>query len=126
MARLLLLRLWKSESSLLLRRPKNKPARWGISLWRSWWSILHQTISRWLSTRGSRWFLSLLSMMCSDIVLLSNGHINQLIISIGLNQVQTFLELGIKATTKTVTFLGISICMMARILAQVIEDLCIL
>jgi len=46
--------------------------------------------------------------------------------SIGLNQVQTFLELGIKATTKTVTLLGISICMMARILAQVIEDLCIL
>ena len=124
---LLLLRHRRSESSLLLRRPKNKPARWGISLWRSWWSILHQAISRWLSTRGSRWCLSLiLSTMCSDTVLLSNGHINQLIISIGLNQVQTFLELGIKATTKTVTFLGISICMMAHILAQVIEDLCIL
>ena len=64
--------------------------------------------------------------MCCNTVFLSNGHINQLIISIGLNQVQTFLELGIKATTKTVTFLGISISMMARILAQVIEDLCIL
>ena len=27
-------------------------ARWGISLWSSWWSILHQMIPRWLSTRG--------------------------------------------------------------------------
>ena len=38
---LLLLKDWRSESSLLLRRPKNKYARWGISLWRSGWSILH-------------------------------------------------------------------------------------
>ena len=29
---LLLLRHWSSESSLLLRWPKNKPAHWGISL----------------------------------------------------------------------------------------------
>ena len=36
-----LLKDWRSESSLLLRWPKNKPARWGISLWSSWWSILH-------------------------------------------------------------------------------------
>ena len=86
LARLLLLRYWRSESSLLLRRSKNKPACWSISLWRSWWSILHQTISRWLSTRGSCWcLLLLLSTMCSNTVLLSNGHINQLIISIRLN-----------------------------------------
>ena len=85
---LLLLRHWRSESSLLLRRPKNKPAYWGISLWRSGWSVLHQTIPRWLSTRGSRWCLPLLlSTMCSNTVLLRNGHINQLIIGIGLNQV---------------------------------------
>jgi hypothetical protein len=36
-----LLNDWRSESSLLLRRSKNKPARWGISLWSFWWSILH-------------------------------------------------------------------------------------
>ena len=36
-----LLKDWRSESSLSLRWPKNKPARWGISLWSSWWSILH-------------------------------------------------------------------------------------
>src|SRR4029079_1232870 len=37
---LLLLRHWGSESSLLLRRPKDKSTHWGISLWRSGWSIL--------------------------------------------------------------------------------------
>ena len=124
---LLLLRHWRSESSLLLRRPKNKPAHWGISLWKSWWSVLHQTISRWLSTRGSYWCLSLLlgAMRCNTIFL-SNGHIDQLIISIWLNKVQVFLELGVEATTKTVTFLGVSIRMMAHVLAQMIEGLCIL
>ena len=64
--------------------------------------------------------------MGSDTVLLSNGHINQLIISIGLNQVQMFLELGIKATMKTIALLGVSIRMMAHVLAQMIEGLCIL
>src|SRR6185369_10796033 len=122
-----LLRDWRSESSLLLRRPKNKPARWGISLWSSWWSILHQTIPRWLSTRGSRWCLSLLlGAVRSDAIFLSNGHVDQLIISIWLNKVQAFLELGVEATTKTVALLGVSIRMIARVLAQVIEGLCIL
>ena len=50
---LLLLRHWRSESSLLLRRLKDKPAHWGISLWRPGWSVLHQMIPQWLSTRGS-------------------------------------------------------------------------
>src|SRR6185312_13916749 len=85
---LLLLRYWRSESSLLLRRLKDKPTHWGISLWRSRWSILHQAIPRWLGTRGSRWCLPLfLSTMCSNTIFLCNGHINQLIIGIGLNQV---------------------------------------
>jgi len=64
--------------------------------------------------------------MYSNTVLLSYGYINQLIICVGLNKVQAFLELGIEATTETITFLGISISMMARILAQMIEGLCIL
>jgi hypothetical protein len=64
--------------------------------------------------------------MCSNTVLLSDGQVNQLIVSVGLNKVQAFLELGSEATTKTITFLGIRISMMARILAQVIESLCIL
>ena len=74
---LLLLRHWRFESSLLLRRPKDKPAHGGISLWRSGWSVLHQTIPRWLSTRGSCWCLSLLlDVMCCNTVFLSNGHID--------------------------------------------------
>src|SRR6185295_3884635 len=97
---LLLLRHWRSESSLLLRWPKNKPAHWGISLWRSGWSVLHQTIPRWLSTRGSCWCLLLLfCAMCNNTVLLSNGQVNQLIVGIWLNKVQAFLELGIEATS---------------------------
>src|SRR6185295_12167764 len=117
----------RSESSLLLRRPKDKPAHWGISLWRPGWSVLHQTIPRWLSTRGScRCLLLLFSTMGSNTVFLSNGQVDQLIVSVGLNKVQAFLELSSEATTKMITFLGISISMMARILAQVIESLCIL
>jgi hypothetical protein len=37
-----------------------------------------------------------------------------------------FLKLGVEATTKTVALLSVSIRMMARILAQMIEGLCIL
>src|SRR6185312_14556112 len=122
-----LLKDWRSESSLLLRRPKNKLACWGISLWSSWWSILYQMIPWWLSTRGSCWCLSLLlGAMYHDTIFLSNGHIDQLIISIWLNKIQAFLELGIEATMKTVALLGVSIRMMARVLAQMIEGLCIL
>ena len=114
-----LLKDWWSESSLLLRRPKNKPTHWGISLWSSWWSILHQTILWWLSTRGSRWCLSLLlGAVRGDTVFLSNVHVDQLIISIWLNKVQAFLELGVEATMKTIALLGVCIRMMARVLAQ--------
>ena len=80
--RLLLLRHWRSESSLLLRRPKDKPAHWGISLWRSGWGVLHQTIPRWLSTRGSYWCLSLLlgAMRCDTIFLLPKSMVCAMII----------------------------------------------
>ena len=64
--------------------------------------------------------------MYHDTIFLSNGHIDQLIISIRLNKVQAFLELGVEVMMKTVVLLGVSIRMMARVLAQVIEGLCIL
>jgi len=64
--------------------------------------------------------------MGSNTVFLSNGQVDQLIVSVGLNKVQAFLELGIKSTTKMIALLGVCICMMARILAQIIEGLCIL
>ena len=64
--------------------------------------------------------------MHGDTIFLSNGHVDQLIISIWLNKVQAFLELGVEATTETVALLGVSIRMIARVLAQMIEGLCIL
>ena len=54
--------------------------------------------------------------MRGDTIFLSNGHIDQLIISIWLNKVQAFLELGVEATMETVALLGVSIRMMARVL----------
>ena len=73
----------------------------------------------WLSTRGSRWCLSLLlDMVRGDTIFLSNGHVDQLIIRIWLNKVQAFLELGVEAMTKIVVLPGVSIRMMARVLAQ--------
>jgi hypothetical protein len=57
---------------------------------------------------------------------LGDGHIDQLIESVSLYQIQSFLKLGIQASTKMITFAGISVRMIIRILAQVIEDLCIL
>jgi hypothetical protein len=37
-----------------------------------------------------------------------------------------FLKFGVQASTETITFAGVCVRMIARILAQVIEDLCIL
>jgi hypothetical protein len=64
--------------------------------------------------------------MCHDTILLGYGHINQLAKIISPNQIQALLELGIKATLKIVLFLGIIICMITCILAQMIKSLCIL
>ena len=64
-------------------------------------------------------------MRCNAVVL-SDGHIYQLIKTIGTNKVETLLELGVETTTKTILFLGIGVYMMTSVLAQVIEDLSIL
>jgi len=55
--------------------------------------------------------------MCFNAVVLGNGHINQLIKTIGADKVKTFLELGIKTTTEAILLLGIRVCMMTGILA---------
>jgi hypothetical protein len=57
---------------------------------------------------------------------LGDGHIGQLIEGVGLYQIQSFLKLGVQASMETIMFAGISVFMITRILAQVIEDLCIL
>jgi len=60
-------------------------------------------------------------MRCNAIVL-SNGHIHQLIKTVGADNIKTLLELGIKTMMETIMLLGISVCMMTSVLAQVIED----
>jgi hypothetical protein len=57
---------------------------------------------------------------------LGDGHIDQLIESVGLYQIQSFLKLGIQASTEAISLTSISVRMITRVLAQVVEDLCIL
>jgi hypothetical protein len=57
---------------------------------------------------------------------LDNGHIDQFIEVIGPYQVQPFLKLCVQASMEAISFAGISVRMITRVLAQVIEDLCIL
>jgi hypothetical protein len=57
---------------------------------------------------------------------LSDGHIDQFIEVIGPYQIQSFFKFGVQASMKTILFAGISVCMITRVLAQVVEDLCIL
>jgi hypothetical protein len=57
---------------------------------------------------------------------LGDGHIDQLIEVVGLYQIQSFLKFGVQASMEAITFAGISVRMITRILAQVVEDLCIL
>jgi hypothetical protein len=64
--------------------------------------------------------------MCHDAILLSKGHVNQLTEAICLYKVQTFFELSAQAPTEAVLLLGVTIYVIARVLTQVIESLCIL
>jgi hypothetical protein len=64
-------------------------------------------------------------MHCNAIIL-SDGHIHQLIKTVGADKVETLLELGVKTTTEMILLLGITVCMMTGILAQMIENLCVL
>ena len=65
-------------------------------------------------------------MMRCDAIVLSDGHIHQLIKTIGADKIETLLELGVKTTVEMILFLGIAVCMMTGVLAQVIENLCVL
>ena len=55
--------------------------------------------------------------MCCNAVVLSDGHIYQLIVTIGANKIETLLEPGIKTTVEMILFLGIVVYMMTRVLA---------
>jgi hypothetical protein len=52
---------------------------------------------------------------------LGDGHIDQLIEGVGLYQIQSFLKLGVQASMEAISLTGISVCMITRVLAQVIE-----
>jgi hypothetical protein len=46
-----------------------------------------------------------------NAILLSNGHVNQLIEIFCFHQIQPFLELGVQASTEAITFAGIRVRM---------------
>ena len=80
--------------------------------------ILHQRIPRWLRTRGSSWCLPLLlSMMRCYAIVLSDSKIYQLIEVIWADKVEALPELGIETAVETIPLLGITISMIARVLA---------
>jgi hypothetical protein len=64
--------------------------------------------------------------VCRDTILLGQGHVNQFTKGIGPHKVQAFLELSVQTSTKAILLLGITVSMITRILAHVIESLCIL
>jgi hypothetical protein len=57
---------------------------------------------------------------------LSDGHVDQLIEVISPNQIQSFFKFGVQASAKTISFAGITVRMVSRVLAQVVENLCVL
>jgi hypothetical protein len=61
-----------------------------------------------------------------DAVLLGNGHVDKLIVTIGPNGVETVTELSVEPPPKPVPLLLIGVYMISDILAQVIEGLSVL
>jgi hypothetical protein len=61
-----------------------------------------------------------------DAVFLSDGHVDQLIEIIGPYPIQSFFKFGVQASAKTISFAGITVRMVSRVLAQVVENLCVL
>jgi hypothetical protein len=57
---------------------------------------------------------------------LSNGHVDQLVKIVGPYQIQSFFKFGVQAPTKTISFAGITIRMVSRILTQVVENFYVL
>jgi hypothetical protein len=64
--------------------------------------------------------------MGGDTIFLSDGHVDQLIKIVGPYQIQSLFKFGIQASAKTISFAGITVRMVSRVLAQVVENLCIL
>jgi hypothetical protein len=56
----------------------------------------------------------------------SNGHVDQLIKIVSPYQIQSFFKFGIQASAKMISFASITVRMVSPILAQVVENLCVL
>ena len=65
-------------------------------------------------------------MMRYNAIVLSDGHIHQLIKTVGVDNIEALPKLGVETAAETILLLGITIDMITSILAQVINDLCIL
>jgi hypothetical protein len=80
-----------------------------------------------LNARGSSGNPSLLfSTVCRNVILLGQGHVNQLAEGTCLYKVQTLFELSAQTPTEMILLLSITISVISRILTQMIKSLCIL
>jgi hypothetical protein len=57
---------------------------------------------------------------------LGNGHVDQFVEVVSPDQIQALLQLGVQSAMESVSFLSVRVSMVARVLAQVIESLCVL
>jgi hypothetical protein len=57
---------------------------------------------------------------------LGNGHVDQFVEVVSPDQIQALFQLGVQSATESISFLGVRVSMVARVLAQVIESLCVL
>jgi hypothetical protein len=68
----------------------------------------------------------LLCLSSCNAVLLGDSHVDQLVVAVGPDCVETIPELSAEPPSESVPLLLICICMISRILAQVIKGLGIL
>jgi hypothetical protein len=61
-----------------------------------------------------------------DAVFLGDGHVNQLIKIISPYQIQSFFKFGVQSSAKMISFASITVHMVSCVLAQVVENLCVL
>jgi hypothetical protein len=111
----LLLLLWSDHPSPLLLL--GSPAL----------SVGHNPEALWLSRRSCHRDLPLLFYLSScNAVLLGDSHVDQLIVAVGPDGVETITELSAEPPPEPVSLLLIRVCVISSILAQVIKSLGIL
>jgi hypothetical protein len=90
-------------------------------------SVRHNPDTLWQSRGSCHRGLPLLFFLSSgNAVLLGDSHVDQLIVVVGPDGVETVTELSAKPPSKLVSLLLVRICMIPSILAHVIKSLSIL